>query len=47
LPGEVELTEERERHIEEEHSELLPAHRDKIAEVLAGTLTSGEGGTSS
>jgi len=34
LHGEVELTEERERHIEEEHPELLPAHRDKLAEVL-------------
>jgi hypothetical protein len=35
LGAEVELTEERERHIEEEHQELLPAHRDKIAEALA------------
>ena len=35
LDGEVELTQEREQHIEDAHSELLPAHRDKIAEVLA------------
>ena len=35
LNAEVELTEERERHIEEKHGELLPAHRGKIAEVLA------------
>lgn len=35
LHGEVELTEERERHIQEKHTELLAAHRDKIAEVLA------------
>jgi hypothetical protein len=31
----VDLTEERERHIEEEHPELLPAHRNRLAEVLA------------
>ena len=35
LGAEVELTIERERHIEEKHRELLLAHRDKIAEVLA------------
>jgi hypothetical protein len=35
LNGEVELTEERERHIEEKHAGLLPGYRDKIAVVLA------------
>ena len=35
LGGEVELTEERERHIQEQHPDFLPAHRDKLAEVLA------------
>jgi len=35
LNGEVELTEERERHIEEKHAGLLPGYRAKIAEVLA------------
>jgi hypothetical protein len=35
LLAEVELTEERERHIEKRHPELLPAYRDKLAEVLA------------
>ena len=35
LQGEVELTEERERHIQERHPDLLPGHRDKLAEVLA------------
>jgi hypothetical protein len=35
LNAEVELTAERERHIEEEHPELLPAHSGKLAEVLA------------
>lgn len=35
LRGEVELTEERERHIQERHPDLLPAHRDKLAEVFA------------
>jgi hypothetical protein len=35
LGAEIELTAERERHIERKHRELLPAHRDKIAEVLA------------
>lgn len=34
LRGEVELTEERERHIQERHPDLLPAHRDKLVEVL-------------
>ena len=35
LGGEVELTEERERHIAERHPELLPEHRGLIAETLA------------
>lgn len=35
LNGEVELTEERERHIAWNHPELLPAHKDRIAETLA------------
>ncbi len=35
LDAEIELTAERERHIARKHRELLPAHRDKIAEVLA------------
>jgi len=35
LKGEVELTDERERHIAERHPDLLPAHRDRIAETLA------------
>jgi len=35
LEGDVELSEERERHIQERHPDLLPAHRDKLAEVLA------------
>lgn len=35
LKGEVELTEERERHIAERHPDLLPAHRDRLAETLA------------
>ena len=35
LQGEVELTEERERHIASRHPELLPEWRDKIAERLA------------
>ncbi len=35
LHGEVELTEEREGHIAEHHPDLLPAHRDLVAEVLA------------
>ena len=35
LRGEVELTEEREQHIAERHPELLPKHRERIAETLA------------
>jgi hypothetical protein len=35
LQGEVALTEERERHIAERHPELLPEHRERIAETLA------------
>lgn len=35
LNGEVELTGERERHIAERHPDLLPEHRDRIAETLA------------
>ena len=35
LRGEVELTEERERHIAEGHPDLLPSHRRCIAKVLA------------
>jgi hypothetical protein len=35
LKGEVELTEERERHIAERHPDLLPEHRERIAETLA------------
>ena len=35
LKGEVELTEERERHIAERHPDLLPEHRDRIAATLA------------
>lgn len=35
LKGEVELTEERERHIAERHPDLLPEHRARIAETLA------------
>ncbi|MBI4316931.1 MAG: hypothetical protein HY675_00455 [Chloroflexi bacterium] len=35
LTGEVELTEERERHIAERHPDLLPEHRHRIAETLA------------
>ena len=31
----VELTEERERHIAERHPDLLPEHRQRVAEVLA------------
>lgn len=34
LEGEVELTEERERHIAERHPDLLPEHRQRIAETL-------------
>lgn len=35
LKGKVELTEQRERHIAERHPDLLPEHRDRIAETLA------------
>jgi hypothetical protein len=34
LNGEVELTEERERHIIERHPDLLPEYRPCIAETL-------------
>jgi hypothetical protein len=35
LGGDVELTAEREGHIRERHPDLLPDHREKIAETLA------------
>ena len=35
LNGEVELTEERERHITGRHPDLLPEHRPRLAETLA------------
>jgi hypothetical protein len=35
LEGDVALTEERERHIAERHPDLLPEHRQRIAETLA------------
>ena len=35
LNGCVELTEEREQHIEKRHPDLLPEHRSRIAETLA------------
>jgi hypothetical protein len=35
LGGDVEWTEERERHVAKRHPELLPAHRDRIAETIA------------
>jgi hypothetical protein len=35
LQSEVELTEERERHIVERHPDLLPEHRVCIADTLA------------
>jgi hypothetical protein len=35
LNDEVELTEERERHITERHPDLLPEHRPRIAETLS------------
>lgn len=35
LRGEVELSEERERHIAEGHPDLLPQYRDRIATTLA------------
>lgn len=34
LTSEVELTEERERHIAERHPELLPEYRNRIGETL-------------
>lgn len=35
LHGEVELTEEREGHIEANHPDLLPEHRARLADTLA------------
>lgn len=35
LHGEVELTDERERHIAENHPDLLPEYRGRIADTLA------------
>ena len=35
LHGEVELTDERERHIAERHPDLLPLHRDRLALTLS------------
>ena len=35
LQGEVELSEEREGHIAERHPDLLPEHRERVAETLA------------
>ena len=35
LSAEVELRDERERHIAENHPDLLPEHRDRIKETLA------------
>lgn len=35
LESEVDLTEERERHITERHPDLLPEHRRRIVETLA------------
>jgi hypothetical protein len=35
LGGEVELTDEREKHIAQNHPDLLPQHRDKIGPTLA------------
>lgn len=34
LGGEVELSDERERHIAETHPELLPEHKDRIGDTL-------------
>jgi len=34
LKGEVELTQERERHIAERYPDLLPGHRERVAETL-------------
>lgn len=35
LKGEVEWTEERERHIAERHPDLLPQHRERVVETVA------------
>jgi len=35
LSGEVELTDERKRHIAENHPDLLPEHWERIADTLA------------
>ena len=35
LEGEVELSDERERHITEHHPDLLPDHQDRIGDTLA------------
>jgi len=35
LDADVELSDERERHIAERHPDLLPEHRPRIAEALA------------
>jgi hypothetical protein len=35
LHAEVDLTPERERHIQERHPDLLPAYRDRLAATLA------------
>jgi hypothetical protein len=35
LGGEVDLSEERERHIAEHHPDLLPDHKDRIGDTLA------------
>jgi hypothetical protein len=35
LRGQVELTDEREQHIANTHPDLLPEHRDRIADTLA------------
>ena len=34
VKGEVELTAERDRHIAARHPDLLPEHRDRVAETL-------------
>jgi len=35
LGGDVELTEERERHVRERHPDLLPAYRDQLGQTMA------------
>jgi len=35
LHGEVEFTAERERHIQDRHPDLLPAHLDRVRQTLA------------